>query len=129
MYVNKAKGKYGSNIDFQKQKNHTPFRPGKGKYGNCQYNVWCRFCGNNGHSIHDCKKRKAMNAKKQSMKNKAVTGKIASATCSSNSASCKSSSATSEKSFNSCVSDIPSTSKPPRSKLPRKAELRWVPKV
>ena len=35
IYINQAKGKSASNIDFQKQKNHTPFRPGKGKYGNC----------------------------------------------------------------------------------------------
>ena len=35
MYVNQAKGKSASKINFQKQKSQTPFRPGKGKYGNC----------------------------------------------------------------------------------------------
>ena len=129
MYVNQAKGKSASNIDFQKQKNHTPFRPRKGKYGNCQYNFWCTFCGNNGHSIVDCRKRKAMNVKKHEKKDKAATGKTTSATCGSNPASCKSSIVASEKSYNSCVSDIASTSQPPKSNSPRKSELRWVLKV
>ena len=129
MYVSQAKGNSASKIDFEKQKSHTPFRPGKGNYGNCQYNFWCRFCGNNGHTIGDCRKRKAMKAKRKEKKNNVATGKTASATCGSNPASCKSSSTASIKSYNSCDSNVTSNPKSPKSNSPRKAELRWVLKV
>ena len=46
-----------------KLKDKRPFRPGKGKYGYVKYNEWCRFCGNNGHTIHRCKKKHALSNK------------------------------------------------------------------
>src|ERR1044071_5213787 len=56
MYVNQAQGVAKPK---GKSKAEKPFRPGKGKYGYVQYYSWCRFCGNNGHTIHNCKKKQA----------------------------------------------------------------------
>ena len=122
IYVNQAKGKAAPNVDFQKQKNKAPFRPGKGKYGHVLYNTWCRFCGNNGHTIHECRKRKAMNKKKQSLKNNSATRNF-------NAATSKTPVATSATLVTANPSDIASTSKVANPAQPRKAKLHWAPKV
>ena len=60
MYVKQAQG---NSVPKNQQEKKRPFRPGKGKYGYVQYNSWCRFYGNNGHTVHDCKKKHALNAR------------------------------------------------------------------
>ena len=64
MYVKQAKGKGTEQVDLVKQKNKQPFRPGKGKYGHVLNNRVCWHCGQNGHVIRDCQKKKDLRASK-----------------------------------------------------------------
>ena len=60
MYVKQAQGVSIKEPNPNQRRRQEPFRPGKGKYGHVLYNRVCWHCGQNGHVIHDCKKKKEL---------------------------------------------------------------------
>ena len=51
MYIKQAQTPVTQPIRIEHRE---PFLSGKGKYGYVRYNHYCTFCGNNGHSRHEC---------------------------------------------------------------------------
>ena len=120
MYVSQAQGNAAKTLD-PKLKDRKPFRPGKGKYGYVKYNEWCRFCGNNGHTIHTCKKKQALNNKAYGSPNRNPRE------VSDLNDPSYFKHVSSPKGQGLLRSPFPNTNQ--KANPPRKAELRWVPKV
>ena len=68
MYVKQAQGVSIKEPNPNQRRRQEPFRPGKGKYGHVLYNRVCWHCGQNGHDVHDCKKKKDLEDSRNKLK-------------------------------------------------------------
>ena len=68
MYVKQAQGVSIKEPNPNQRRKQEPFRPGKGKYGHVLYNRVCWHCGQNGHDVHDCKKKKELENSRNKLK-------------------------------------------------------------